>query len=519
LIATSFKKDTSLIQKFSTNFYNLIKDGTIYNNVKLSTDENWYWNNYDLNQKLNTILSAQLSQKNVNYANASYLSRKNETPIEILNKIKNNPDKLYILSFWWAETSTWIIQWHAIVPYRVEWNKIYIWDNNIPYPNMIKNNNIYNSYEQYIEILWKWKNDFKLKYYDEIFNWNYSTDMSLVDLDTIYWNTWNIAMWFNYNDLLFSYRWEWNIYIEDSFWKITWYKDWIKYEEIPWSYIVNSIWVTNNLNTNIEKIKEIYFSKKIDWLFLKLESKSKEVYDLMIAWWDYYTKIWQVETQTWDLDVFEIKNNEIKIDFDDNKKWDYSLLVDNFQETLTWTVYIENTQIIKWAEIYKINWNLVKENSNEAILYELDKNNDWIIDETKELPPLVPEETKTAKISWYIYFDRNKNRKKDKRDKVLRNFKIYLDLNNDWKLQKKTEPYTKSNKKWYYEFKNLKSWEYKVRLWGKWIKFIKRFSRIIDLNPKEWYYDIELKNWEEVKNKDFIISMKLKKRIKYRNHK
>jgi len=49
------------------------------------------------------------------------------------------------------------------------------------------------------------------------------------------------------------------------------------------------------------------------------------------------------------------------------------------------------------------------------------------------------------------------------------------------------------------------------------MKFIKRFSRIIDLSPKEWYYDIDLKNWEKVENKDFTIKLKSFKR-KHKNH-
>ncbi len=49
------------------------------------------------------------------------------------------------------------------------------------------------------------------------------------------------------------------------------------------------------------------------------------------------------------------------------------------------------------------------------------------------------------------------------------------------------------------------------------MKFINRFSRIIDLSPKEWYYDIELKKLEKVENKDFTIRLKSFKR-KHNNH-
>ena len=230
-------------------------------------------------------------------------------------------------------------------------------------------------------------------------------------------------------------------------------------------------------------------------------------------------EISNVETSTWEIDIYSITGENIQIDFDDNKIWKYNLLVDNFQNNWTWTVYIQDIESNIWLQEYNINWSKVIENKDDSVIYKLDTNNDWTLDKEKELKPITINEVEknSAKISWYIYFDRNKNWKKDKKDKALRNFKVYLDLNNDWKLQKKIEPYTKTNREWYYEFKNLKTWKYKVRLWNKWMKFIKRFSKIIDLSPKKWYYDIDLWNWEEVENKDFTIKLKSFKR-KHKNH-
>jgi hypothetical protein len=54
------------------------------------------WNKYE---EIKTILFFQLSQKHTNYTITSNYYVKNKKPIDILNELKENPDKSYILSF------------------------------------------------------------------------------------------------------------------------------------------------------------------------------------------------------------------------------------------------------------------------------------------------------------------------------------------------------------------------------------------------------------------------------------
>jgi hypothetical protein len=62
----------------------------------------------------------------------------------------------------------------------VEGNRIYIWDNNVPYPSAIIKDNLEYSYNQYISINIK-TNTFVANY-----DWQYFDKISLVPLDQIY---------------------------------------------------------------------------------------------------------------------------------------------------------------------------------------------------------------------------------------------------------------------------------------------------------------------------------------------
>jgi len=142
--------------------------------------------------------------------------------------------------------------------------------------------------------------------------------------------------------------------------------------------------------------QQIYLPQKQD-LTIKVIAKWQESYDLMIAWWDYYSKLENVESSTWQIDIFESTVDNLKIDFDDTKTWSYNLLTDNFQENNTWTIYIDNTPIITNPQEYAINWVEVNENTNDAVTQNIDSNNDWIFNWTWDteinLPPIFQDTT------------------------------------------------------------------------------------------------------------------------------
>ena len=389
LISSTYKKYPLKINEISNEFYNTIGSWTIYDNISLSTNFLWKWNDYD--EKLKTILISQLVQLDPHFVFTKKYYRENKNPIDILNELKVNPDKSYILSFWWAETSSWKVNYHTVVPYRIEWNKIYIYDNNVPYPNYEYENGNYNAYEQYIEVYWNWKNDFKIKLYnDEAFWFSYFTDMSIVDLDLIYWETENKAMWFNNIDTLYTLSWNNEIIIKDELWRISWYKDWQIYEEIPGTIFVRNYWVTLDTIDKENTWKQIYLPQKLENLTIEINGKVDENYDLMIAWWDYYTKLEWIATSSWQTDTFNISRENIKIDLDDTKtnSWTYNILVDDFQNNWTWSVYIDSMKINTNLQQYNINWPEVINNTSNSVNYQIDINNDGNFDTNTNFSPI-----------------------------------------------------------------------------------------------------------------------------------
>jgi len=106
----------------------------------------------------------------------------------------------------------------------------------------------------------------------------------------------------------------------------------------------------------------------------------------MVAGWDYYTKVSWVTTSTWQVDTYSISREKVDIDFDNAKTWTYALLVDNFQDTLTGTVYMDNIKTSSWNEQYTISWTWVISGAPNAVGYTADYNNDGTPDLTLSLP-------------------------------------------------------------------------------------------------------------------------------------
>jgi hypothetical protein len=345
---------------------------------------------------LKDILTLQLSQASTVNQSAEELSKKKE-PIDILQELKDYPDKNYVLGFWWKQE---LIPWktifakHYVVPYKVEWNRIYYWDNNIqaPFRNVDGEDKEWSS--QYLSIISNsnWFSDF----YKESQKWISFDDLVIIDIDTIYNNnSKSTVIWFNNTDTAYSFLGAWDFYLKDALWRISWFFWWNILEQIPWVSIVNngSALIDTSPDNNF---KQIYLPQKMDRLTLHIEGTTDENYTLMIAGGDYYQKLEWVPTTPWQIDTFETTGTWLTINFDDSKTWTYSLLVDNFHDywtTNTGTVYIDSTYILPQPQQYSINWTKVVQNTPDVLTYQIDTNNDGTYDTWTTLPSIYREST------------------------------------------------------------------------------------------------------------------------------
>jgi hypothetical protein len=173
------------------------------------------------------------------------------------------------------------------------------------------------------------------------------------------------------------------MYVEDDLWRKTWFLQWNILEEIPWVHVV----LSSNFGTWDNSWKQIYLPQKQN-LSVKIIWTSQESYNLMIAGGDYYSKLENIPTTLWQIDTYNSQRGNIKIDFDNSKNWSYNLLTDNFYNNGTGTIFMKDIPIL-WSKIsYDINWSKVLSNSNDAVIYWVDINNDGTNDSEQELPPL-----------------------------------------------------------------------------------------------------------------------------------
>lgn len=76
-------------------------------------------------------------------------------------------------------------------------------------------------------------------------------------------------------------------------------------------------------------------------------------------------------------------------------------------------------------------------------------------------------------------------------------WKIYIDDNNDSKLQENKERFVVTDNKWYYEFKDLEKWDYKLIIVMK--------PNWEQTQPINNYFDIKLNNWQNFKDLNFEV--------------
>ena len=536
-----------LLQQYFPYFSAKIWNSTIWEKIE-PLHTNFITSKWDVyNEALEVILQFQLMQ------NTTIIGQKllNHTSfIDAYETIKNNNDGTYVLAFWWTRKN-WTNAWHAVIPYKVESlsesKRIYIWDNNYPLAPANNSTGTY-WYNQYIEIYTSGTNSgtWKLPSYD----WNSFDKISLISLDSISYSINQIfnpdsqstLMWFNGSDMVATLNGESDITITDSIWRASGFSGWTILEGIPWVRVIVPLNATLTGSPD-NTWKQIYLPQKLPWLTFKVSGKTGEQYNLMIAWWNYYTKVEWVTTSTGQLDSYQVTWTGIVIDFDNQKTGNYSLLTDNFQDTLTGTVFLSGIVSTPSPQKISYDWNKVIQKTTDAILYQIDNNSDGVYDTSSNFFAIPTSPQATWSISWYVKWNTNatmagwkviltkqqdptckENKKKgdkgdnyknkdnrecrnyddnekDEKDKNNKN-EQYHDGRDDRKDEKDREDkdhnreiFAITDKKWYYRFTNLSPWTYSIS-----IESQRNWSII---KPQNNIYTLTLSSWQNIINLNF----------------
>ncbi|MDD2907401.1 MAG: SdrD B-like domain-containing protein [Candidatus Gracilibacteria bacterium] len=376
--AAMAKYHKGYINDFNLNYLDILGTGSVYDITSPNyLNDKWA----DDNDILNTIYTLQLSFKS---NRLQYLANNGTgTANEIFTLLKNTPEKNYIMYFGGNNS------FHAVVPYKIEDNgtikKIYYRDNVVPYP--IFNNKI--AYNQYIEIYsdGSWESP------------NWKIDMGefsligLMDIEDIYNAGKSLApIGFDGVDYLYMLNGDSDIIVSDNQGRISGFINGEIKREVPGVNVIIPL-ISTQSGTFNNTSKQIYLPQKQEGLTVKVISKTEESYDLMIAGGDYYTKISGVETNSGQIDTFNITRENLQIDFDDNKIGNYNLLVDNFQNSGTGTIYVDNVISNINPQQYNINWQEVINNTNNAVNYQIDINSDGIYDVNTNFSPIYQDNT------------------------------------------------------------------------------------------------------------------------------
>lgn len=171
----------------------------------------------------------------------------------------------------------------------------------------------------------------------------------------------------SWNSAVYTLEWKADIFLVDDQWRSSGYKNWHSVEEIPWvAPMVIIGW-------NNEDRKQIYMSNRQD-LTTVIVWKSNESYNLLIAWGNYYLKLEWIDTKKWQIDEIISRENIIEINFDNNKKWKYNLVMDHFKYE-NWSIYYGSVQSIWDIQKYVIDWNKVNEKKRDSVERSIEKDN------------------------------------------------------------------------------------------------------------------------------------------------
>jgi hypothetical protein len=80
-------------------------------------------------------------------------------------------------------------------------------------------------------------------------------------------------------------------------------------------------------------------------------------------------------------------------------------MIDNFHNSWTGTIYMDNVESKIESQQYIVSWTWVIDNSSEAVIYEIDTDNDWNFDKSINLPPVYQDNEAPItnyNISWEL---------------------------------------------------------------------------------------------------------------------
>ncbi|MDC0506144.1 hypothetical protein OAN96_00965, partial [Candidatus Gracilibacteria bacterium] len=355
------------------------------------------WDVYD--DTLETILANQLYQYDTRYLDRKNNSINNQTPLDISEELSEGGQGTYILALYGKKDCILSRYFcgdvgHAVIPYKVEGNKIYVWDNNYP----LVEGDVNNAYDQFITInedgTWG----------AQSYNWNSFDQLGLVNIEEAYLSQTGLPIGLNGNDTVLTLSGNSDFLVTDSLGRTTGFSGSQIIQEIPNSEVLRPLNVLLSESDDFNSTwKQVYFPEKIRDLSIQVGGQLDEEYDLMIAGGDYYTKLEGVETSSGQVDSFISTRSNLQINFDDAKVGEYSLLVDDFQGTNTGTVYIEEAEIMPEVQQYSIDWVEVQTNSEDSVTYEIDSDGDGNYDMSETFPaiaqPAPPEEALDYKIT------------------------------------------------------------------------------------------------------------------------
>ncbi|NVP17847.1 hypothetical protein HUU51_03975 [Candidatus Gracilibacteria bacterium] len=479
------KNIPNYLEQNHNRLYTKIKNGNIYDlisNPSSTLNQNWNTYSDDLEDIFAFHLSGN-SKNNIDLNDAgvprNFIGKLIFNPNKILETLKNNPDKKYILNFEWEKNGK--KYGHSVIPYRVDGNRIYIYDNVVKFPFIdTEKYGILKSYEQYIEIQDNGK--IIIKSWPEI-NENDFTLIGLMDIEEMNNNgKKSIPKGFNDTDTLYILRGNSDLLITDINGNKTGYKNGEIYDEIQGTRVL----VNYSGDSTDDTWKQIYLPQKLENLTIEINGKTDENYDLMIAGGDYYTKLEGITTSLGQTDVFNISRENIKIDLDDIKTstGTYNILVDDFQNNGTGSIYLHQLETIKEKQELNIDWNKVINNIDNSISYFIDTNNDGTYDIESTFNSLPKSENETGSISGRVISSPSNA-----------GYKVCLDINNNGKCEENIEPFIVTDNTGNYKFDNLNKGSYNI------IQEPRNNWEII--KPLDKKYTIKLNNGQNIVNLNF----------------
>ncbi|MDD3794219.1 MAG: hypothetical protein PHI37_05370 [Candidatus Gracilibacteria bacterium] len=523
--ALMYKSYPQYLSKNYTQFYNGVNND-IFGVTDFDTlIENGitYWNDTD-NLIFKDIQAIQTSQGSEIFQKEEKKSMDKES-IDILNEIKNMNNG-YILGFQGLNEYGFFSK-HYVIPYKIEGNKIYIWDSNI----FINNNGAH--YKQYLEILPNGK-IYSPHYNDEL-KWKTIDEIYIVPIEVMYNNGGKhkpIGLEYgDYYDIIFGGSSD--IYLSDENGNISGIKDGNIYKEIDGvSFTRNGSYIANS-DSN-DGLINFSVSNDLTGLNINVDGKIDEIYDLYVSTNDFFTKIENIPTKVGDRDSFNITRENISMKLSDKNNSKYTILSDDFKDNGTGTIYISNSVIEQGLTNYDINWEEVIKNGESSITKSVDNDLDGEYEKIQEIKPITNNDGKKGEISGIVYNDKNKNGLFDKNDNLLKGYKValYIEDGDDFlynkKDKKKNNPkhkykcysglknpekhsekdknnehedincFVKTNKEGFFSFKNLEDGKYIIELLNN-----------KDKNNKDGFgevYEITILNGSVSTNNNFIIT-------------